>query len=576
MISATDHSFLTWEEIEPLIPHIKDQSRMQFVHLYRKYKDQNNYPFYWGDEIEFSLIQFDHDQKVVQLLLNSMSLLESPEVKGLESSEWVPECLEYILEGIPKNPFGSSITDLNLTEEHFKERRKAIKQLLSPNQTLVSVPYFPRFGCPNFTFPSYKANKHPVELHQSVFIGDAALCSQTPYYITSYKNLAKRRQERMVINVPLYIDKNTMMPYGEDLSEYEDNEEMMKALKPGHIYMDTKSFGVSCCVIQVTFQAAGLKEAAYLFDNFVPLTPIMTALTAGSPIYRGLLSEFDSAWRPMSWSCDDRTRQERGIEPLTEGKVLVDKTGFDSIGRYISVDNQFYNDYDYRYDHRQYELLKAEGIDEIIAKYVAHLLLKDPLILRKEKIDQDIFKDSGHIQAIFNSNGHSLKLKLPDEKSGWKVEFRTMEDQLTDFENAALVVFLILLNRAIITLKLNLLIPITKVDENFTSAQKRDAINKEKFHFRKDVQKEFANCELTDDIYTLMTLDEIMNGKDDFPGLIPLIHKYLNQFDYDASKRLQIMQYLKYISDKAAGETIHLFSSILNKFYLKYTTFTLQ
>eukprot|EP00106_Octopus_bimaculoides_P021159 XP_014788601.1 PREDICTED: glutamate--cysteine ligase catalytic subunit-like [Octopus bimaculoides] len=343
----------------------------------------------------------------------------------------------------------------------------------------------------------------------------------------------------------IYKDKNTVMPYGEDLSEYEDNEEMMKALKPGHIYMDTKLFGVCCCVIQVTFQAAGVKEAAYLFDNFVPLTPIMAALTAGSPIYRGLLSEFDSAWRPLSWSCDDRTRQERGLEPLTEGKVLVDKTGFDSIGRYISVDNQFYNDYDYCYDHRQYELLKAEGIDEIMAKYVAHLLLKDPLNLRKEKIDQDIFKDSGHIQAIFNSNGHSLKLKLPDEKSGWKVEFRTMEDQLTDFENAALIVFLILLNRAIVTLKLNLLIPITKYFGIYCTKSRIVLFS---------CQLEFANCELTDDIYTLMTIDEIMNGKDDFPGLIPLIHKYLDHVDYDASKRPQIMQYLKYFSDKAAGK----------------------
>ncbi|XP_036355100.1 glutamate--cysteine ligase catalytic subunit-like [Octopus sinensis] len=120
--------------------------------------------------------------------------------------------------------------------------------------------------------------------------------------------------------------------------------------------------------------------------------------------------------------------------------------------------------------------------------------------------------------------------------------------QLTDFENAAFVVFMLLLTRTIVTFKLNLLILITKVDENFPPAQKPDAINKEKFHFRKDVQKE--SSELTQDIYSLMTLNEIMNGKDDFPGLIPLIHKYLDYIDYDFSKRPKIMQYLKYISDK--------------------------
>ncbi|CAI9727417.1 glutamate--cysteine ligase catalytic subunit-like [Octopus vulgaris] len=127
-----------------------------------------------------------------------------------------------------------------------------------------------------------------------------------------------------------------------------------------------------------------------------------------------------------------------------------------------------------------------------------------------------------------------------------------LQVQLTDFENAAFVVFMLLLTRTIVTFKLNLLIPITKVDENFPPAQKPDAINKEKFHFRKDVQKE--SSELTQDIYSLMTLNEIMNGKDDFPGLIPLIHKYLDYIDYNFSKRPKIMQYLKYISDKAAGK----------------------
>lgn len=38
-----------------------------------------------------------------------------------------------------------------------------------------------------------------------------------------------------------------------------------------------------------------------------------------------------------------------------------------------------------------------------------------------------------------------------------------MEVQLTDFENAAFVVFIVLLTRVILSYKLNLLIPISKV-----------------------------------------------------------------------------------------------------------------
>eukprot|EP00106_Octopus_bimaculoides_P017895 XP_014785337.1 PREDICTED: glutamate--cysteine ligase catalytic subunit-like [Octopus bimaculoides] len=85
MAFVTDGTLMKWEEIKPYIPHIKRQARRQFVHQYKKYKDPKNFPFYWGDEIEYSLIRFDHEKRVVQLLLNSMSLLECPEVKGSES-----------------------------------------------------------------------------------------------------------------------------------------------------------------------------------------------------------------------------------------------------------------------------------------------------------------------------------------------------------------------------------------------------------------------------------------------------------------------------------------------------------
>nr|QHX41528.1 glutamate--cysteine ligase catalytic subunit-like [Octopus vulgaris] len=554
MVVISEGTLMTWEEIKPYIPHVKKQTRMQFVHLYRRYKDTKNYPFYWGDETEYTLIRFDHEKRVVQLLLTSTSLLRSPEVKGLESGLWTPECAEFMMEGKPRNPFGNSMTDLNCVEDYFKERRKSLKQLLGKDESLVTLTSFPRLGCPNFSFPAYEANKQATGIYQSVFIADAALSSHFEFFLNIFENMTDRRKCKIAINVPLYKDENTIMPYGEDLSEYGDNKEMKENLKPGHIYMDTPIFGVGCCSIQVTFQAADLKEATYLFDNLVPFTPIMLALTAAAPIHRGFLSDTDCRWCALIPTCEDRTKQEQGLEPLTDGNILVKKSRFDTLSSYLSVSDQFYNDYDFSYDHEQYELLKAEGVDEMMAKYIAQFLIRDPITLFKEKIHQDDAKDTDHIMTIIGSNWHSIKLKLPDEISGWKIEFRTMELQLTDFENAALVVFMLLLTRAIVTFKLDLLIPITKVEENISIAQKRDAINKEKFYFKKDIHKDFAGCELTDDIYTLMTINDIMNGKDDFPGFIPLIHKYLDYIDYDANGRPQIMQYLKYISDKAAGK----------------------
>lgn len=148
-----------------------------------------------------------------------------------------------------------------------------------------------------------------------------------------------------------------------------------------------------------------------------------------------------------------------------------------------------------------------------------------------------------------------------------------MEVQITDFENAAFAVFVVLLSRAILYFNLNFYIPISKVwylsldlehpysyrktpqvDQNMQTAQKRDAARSEKFYFRKDVyphdgspgssaasvssgqfsppknsghkQKKLGNCftppgppvngELqipVEDEYELMTMDGIINGK---------------------------------------------------------------
>jgi glutamate--cysteine ligase catalytic subunit len=75
----------------------------------------------------------------------------------------------------------------------------------------------------------------------------------------------------------------------------------------------------------------------------------------------------------------------------------------------------------------------------------------------------------------------------PHSNIGWRVEFRPMEVQLTDFENAAYTVFLVLMTRVILTFELNFIIPLSNVDDNLRRAFKRDAIREEKFCFRKDL-----------------------------------------------------------------------------------------
>ena len=79
-----------------------------------------------------------------------------------------------------------------------------------------------------------------------------------------------------------------------------------------------------------------------------------------------------------------------------------------------------------------------------------------------------------------------MRFKPPpslDSPIGWRVEFRTMDIQLTDFENTCLIVVLGLLTNVCNHFDVNFLMPISLVDENMERAHKRDAILKEKFWF---------------------------------------------------------------------------------------------
>ena len=53
---------------------------------------------------------------------------------------------------------------------------------------------------------------------------------------------------------------------------------------------------------------------------------------------------------------------------------------------------------------------------------------------------------------------------------GWRTEFRSMEVQLTDFENAAFTVFVALITRVVLAFDLAFYIPISKVGPNLLIA----------------------------------------------------------------------------------------------------------
>jgi len=86
------------------------------------------------------------------------------------------------------------------------------------------------------------------------------------------------------------------------------------AALPDHVYLDAMCFGMGCSCLQVTIQACSIEHGRRLYDHLAVMTPIMLALSAASPVFRGYLTDVDARWQVIAGSVDDRTRQERGLE----------------------------------------------------------------------------------------------------------------------------------------------------------------------------------------------------------------------------------------------------------------------
>ncbi|KAK5645790.1 hypothetical protein RI129_004254 [Pyrocoelia pectoralis] len=561
----TEGSPLSWAETKSQAEHVRQHGVIQFINLYKRLRDRQGDILKWGDEVEYIIVKFDHEKKIAKLSLRSHEILailnekELADPQGVKSL-WRPEYGGYMIEGTPGKPYGGLLAHFNIVEANMKYRREEVTQLLQPGEVILSMTNFPRLGCEDFTDPVTKPT--PDEgATRSFFFPDDAIFPH-PRFKNLSRNIRERRGEKVCINLPVYRDVNTEIPV-------DDSYLRSKAAKPDRVYLDAMGFGMGCCCLQLTFQACNIREARTLYDQLTPLCPIMLALTAASPIYRGFLTDVDCRWNIISGSVDCRTEEERGLKPLKENKFVINKSRYDSIDSYLSESGEKYNDVPLVYDKAIYEKLRANDIDHLLAQHIAHLFIRDTVSLFSERINQDDEHDTDHFENIQSTNWQTMRFKPPPPNStiGWRVEFRPCEAQITDFENAAIVCFVVLLTRVILSYQLNFIIPISKVDENMQNAQKRGANLNQTFWFRKDIttqisppeaneccKKGYANC---CDAFEPMTINQIINGKvGEFPGLIPLINNYLSGMDVDTDTHCTIQQYLKFIQHRASGEIL--------------------
>ncbi|KAH9935686.1 glutamate-cysteine ligase-domain-containing protein [Fomitopsis serialis] len=176
--------------------------------------------------------------------------------------------------------------------------------------------------------------------------------------------------------------------------------------------------------------------------NLYPEDPGTTALalTAASPLFRGYIADVDCRW-------DVIRQEERGLN-LSKNRYRIPKSRYSSVSLYISDDwmhRPEYDDIDAPYDQAIFDRLQKHGIDNILARHISHLFIRDPI-------------------NIQSTNWQTVRFKPPP--------FRSMEVQMTDFENAAFSIFVVLLSRAILAFNLNLYLPISRVNSNLALCER--------------------------------------------------------------------------------------------------------
>lgn len=178
----------------------------------------------------------------------------------------------------------------------------------------ITLTTFPRLGSLDCTIPSYPVSGPKL---RSQYVPDE-IANPHIRFPTLAANIRARRGRKVEVNVPVFRDENTSWPWKDptvnfDLHQWpEDDDVRNGAAKDNFIYMDAMAFGMGSCCLQITFQAKNIEEGRKMYDQLSPLGPILLALTAATPIYKGFLADTDVRWNQISRAVDDRTPEELG------------------------------------------------------------------------------------------------------------------------------------------------------------------------------------------------------------------------------------------------------------------------
>jgi len=573
---------MTWEESLGKLAYVREHGVLQFISVWENCRRlRRNDELLWGDEVEYAILRVNASKAWISLrgaeIRSALSAKEAEHEHRSEGCLWHPEYGAWMIEATPSRPYSGYAADLCRVERNMRLRRKRLLSQLAEDEICPTLVNFAHFGVGEFCWPAAAAAAEEGDpwppgtpVSHSATVPDGAINPHPRFKALTANIRARRGGENVIARPPRFFDRET------------------PADAPAHIEgLDAMAYGMGCCCLQVTFQARDASEARYVYDQLAALAPVMLALTAATPIWRGALADTDARWDVVAASVDDRTAAERGeadgerdARLAGDGVTFLPRSRYSSIARYSfeceeEAQVSQFCDLEAPVDAAALETLVAAGVDPALARHVAGLFVRDPLVIFQglvEEVDDAVASD--HFDNLQSTNWNTVRLKPPpptatdSEGPGWRTEFRPMEVQLTDFENAAFAVFAVLVTRVILAFDLNLYLPVSRIDANMRRAVRRDAARSAKFYFRSQVAPDSvqgddprfdACCAPPGDdgppVFEEMTCAEIIDGKGDyFPGLAPLVYAYLEHIGCDRDSLEVISAYVEHVRARARGD----------------------
>lgn len=200
------------------------------------------------------------------------------------------------------------------------------------------------------------------------------------------------------------------------------------------------------------------------------LSPLLLAMTAGTPFCKGSLVDTDTRWDMCSAMMDDRQDFEK--DPTHPCYIPVSRFG--AVYSFLGHEGKNYNNIPVNYPQFLKEHIKetvsGHGLqeDELISSYLGSLGCRDTIFSLK-CFNEKSLNDMLAFTSINSTYWSSVRIKpsFIGNEIIWLVEVRPMEAQLMPEANSAFSLLIYLMVRLLDFKKLNMYLPMNLVLQNF-------------------------------------------------------------------------------------------------------------